>query len=259
MQFADNRSSRGDQQNTISILKESNRNVVQRNSNLPIRAESAVGRIDSTIQMFASPAALEEIKNKVSTVQHDIRGGTVNGPTGKNDTVPGSEEWARETYLASDRKLEEWYLVQHMFNNGVNIAHATQVGFGLDTKTEPDVWEKNQQGQFTKVGESKLVTGKWPRVIENIDSALTQLTDSDRAKTYNGMNLLGRVVLQENSDALKHFNNMSQPVKKSMQTRWNSRLDEFVKIGKIKQKNNRLELLIVDGATGQEIFKDSRS
>jgi hypothetical protein len=174
-------------------------------------------------QLFAVPEGLGLLKNMAESVAADIKSSSMEGGVGIDDPLYGSEQWGKDTYWAANRKLDEWNLVKELVAES-GVDDATTIGFGISDTTEADGIGYDDQGDVVVAGENKLVSGAFPQINENINSALSQLTTGVRAKSYGGAQLMARVNVTEESKAYEHLSNMSGSVKKAQHTRWKNRL-----------------------------------
>lgn len=175
------------------------------------------------VQLFKIPNGLVNLHKNVELVSGDIKeqsypNGTV------DDELHGAEDWANSTYHAANRKLNEWYLVKHLNADADTIDHALNIGFGGDETEEADVVVHTDGGLTLVAGENKLVNGKFPQIVDNINSALSQLTEGNRAKKYENANLLARIDITKGCEAYTYYNSWTQSKKKSQATRWSNRL-----------------------------------
>lgn len=182
------------------------------------------------LQMFAVPTDLETLKENITYVQEDMRGASLKSNPDTNFQLYGSYEWANDTKWAALRKLNEWYIVKELTKQDIDIEDI-HIGFGIDDMNEPDGLITTESGSYIWAGENKLVTGGFPQINENINSALSQLCTGDKASSYSGSNLIARVVIHSTSEAYQHLQNMSESAQKGMCTRWQHKVREFYNQG----------------------------
>jgi hypothetical protein len=175
-------------------------------------------------QLFKVPGGLVRLTNQVTEVSKDIENEKMhNGST--NDPLYGAEQWGKDTYWAANRKLDEWNLVKELVvKHGTDVQDAASIGFGINDTSEADGIGYDKNNKVAVAGENKLVSGGFPQIVDNINNALSQLTEGSRAKQYNGIALMARIKVAEDSDANKHLKNMSERAFKAQQTRWSNRL-----------------------------------
>ena len=183
------------------------------------------------LQRFAVPPGLKELESEVNKVSSDIQKTTLSDGSGGGNQLYGSKEWANDTYWAANRKLDEWNLVKELVADGTNVNDAAHIGFGINDTKEADGVGYDAKNNVGIAGENKIVSGGFPQVVENINSALSQLTEGVRANQYNGVPLIARVKISKDSEAFKHLNGMSPSVKKAMVTRWKNRRNNAYKEG----------------------------
>lgn len=182
------------------------------------------------LQMFAVPADLENLKNSVTDVQNDMQGMYFLSNQDPNFKLYGSDEWANDTKWAALRKLDEWYVVKNLIEQDSDTENM-HIGFGIDDRNEPDGLIIDDSGNYIWAGENKVVTGGFPQINENINSALSQLCTGERARSYSGANLIARVVIDSSSEAYQHLIMMSERAKKGMYTRWRHKVETFYEQG----------------------------
>lgn len=183
---------------------------------------------NTTVQRFLEPKGLDDLENRLQTVVADYKAAHIKGIS-DDEPLYGSEQWGRDTYWAANRKLDEWGLVKHLLESGLGLKDAADIGFGINDTEEPDGLVRNEQGGYISAGENKWVTGKFSQVRENINSALSQLTNGNRAKLYQGTDLVALINIDPESEAFTHLHTMirtKESVFKGMQTRWRNRLLE---------------------------------
>ena len=183
------------------------------------------------LQMFAVPADLETLKENITNVQEDMKGATLNSNHDTDFQLYGSYEWANDIKWTALRKLDEWYIVKELTKQDIDIEEDIYIGFGIDDINEPDGLITADSSLYIWAGENKLVTGEFPQINENINSALSQLCTGNRASLYSGSKLIARVVVHSESNAYQHLNSMSKRALKGMCTRWEHKVEIFYNQG----------------------------
>lgn len=178
------------------------------------------------MQMFAVPADLEVLKRHITEVQNDISITKFTFNNNGQEKLYGSEEWAKDTKWAALRKLDEWNLVKELVTQGGGN-DSFVIGFGIDDRYEPDGLMYDNSREVVLAGENKVVTGGFPQLRENINSALSQLCIGNRARCYSGAKLLARIAIKPESSAYQHLKQMNKQQQQAICTRWRHRVESF--------------------------------
>lgn len=163
-------------------------------------------------QLFAIPEGLPAL---ISDTAHVMRRMSL---VGGNNPLGGSTNWANETRSAANRKLDEYNLLEIIYQDatarGNNIAN---LGFGTNVKEQPDVILKGNQDVRA---ENKYVTGKITQVETNINKAISQLCYSNRSVGYYNSLLIARINIDTNSEAALAFIEIDNQCKNTYLNKW---------------------------------------
>lgn len=163
-------------------------------------------------QLFAIPEGLPALISDTAHVMHRM------SLVGGNNPLGGSTNWANETRSAANRKLDEYNLLEIIYQDATDRGdNIDNLGFGTNVKEQPDVI---LNGSRNVRAENKYVTGKITQVETNINKAISQLCHSNRSVGYCNSLLVACINIDTGSEAALAFIEIDNQRKNTYLNKW---------------------------------------